>query len=90
MFESWILVCLAVGPDLCREIQDTEGPYRTEKECMLRNDEMAAFVYERQVFEVKIRSRCKVVSEENDESTPPSTQEEGIESSTGTILGTSI
>ena len=44
MFESWILVCLAVGPDLCREIQDTEGPYRTEKECMLRNDEMATFV----------------------------------------------
>ena len=90
MFESWILVCLAVGPDLCREIKDTEGPYRTEKECMLRNDEMATFVYERQVFEVNIKSRCKIVSEKNDESTPPNTQKEGIESSTRTILGTSI
>ena len=90
MFESWILVCLAVGPDLCREIKDTEGPYRTEKECMLRNDEMATFVYERQVFEVNIRSRCKLVSEENDEFTTPDTQKEGIESSTGTIFRTSI
>ena len=90
MFESCILVCLAVGPDLCREIRDTEGPYLTEKECMIRNDEMAKFVFERQVFEVVIRSRCKLVSEENDEFTSPDTQEEGIESSTGTILGTSI
>ena len=90
MFESWILVCLAVGPNLCREIRDTEGPYLTEKESALRNDEMAQFVFERQVFEVEIRSRCKLVSEENDESTTPATQKEGIESSTGTILGTSI
>ena len=90
MFESWILVCLAVGPDLCREIKDTEGPYLTEKECMLRNDEMATFVYERQVFEVNIRSRCKLVSEKDDEFTSPDTQEERIESSAGTILGTSI
>ena len=90
MFESWILVCLAVGPNLCREIRDTEGPYLTEKECALRNDEMAQFVFERQVFEVEIRRRCKLVSEENDESTTPDTQKEGIESSTGTIFRTSI
>ena len=90
MFESWILVCLAVGPDLCREIKDTEGPYLTEKECMLRNDEMATFVYERQVFEVNIRSRCKLVSEKDDDFTSPDTLEERIESSAGTILGTSI
>ena len=90
MFESWILVCLAVGPNLCREIRDTEGPYLTEQACALRNDEMAQFVFERQVFEVEIRSRCKLVSEENDESTTPDTQKEGIESSTGTIFRTSI
>ena len=90
MFESWILVCLAVGPNLCREIRDTEGPYLTEKECAIRNDEMAQFVFERQVFEVEIRSRCKLVSEENDESTPPDTPDERIESSTGTMLVTSI
>jgi len=90
MFESWILVCLATGPDLCREVRDTEGPYPTEKECMLRNDEMATYIYERQVFEVVIRSRCKSVSENNDESTPPDTQKEGIDPATGTVLGTSI
>ena len=90
MFESWILVCLAVGPDLCREIRDTEGPYLTEKECILRNDEMAKFVFERQVFEVVIKSRCKVVSEENDESTPPDTQKEGTDAPAGAIFGTSI
>ena len=90
MFEAWILVCSVVAPDLCTEMQDTIGPYSTEKECMLRNDEMAKFVFERQVFEVEIRSRCKLVSEENDESITPDTQKEGIESSTGTILGTSL
>ena len=90
MFESWILVCLAVGPSLCREIKDTDGPYRTEQECKLRNDEMAKFVYERQVFAVEIKSRCKLVSEENDESTTPDTEEEGIESPAGAILRTSI
>ena len=90
MFESWILVCLAVGPDLCQEIRDTQGPYLTEKECMLRNDEMAKFVFERQVFEVVIRSRCKLVSEKDDEFTSPDTQEEGTESPTGAILRTSI
>jgi len=90
MFEAWILVCSVVAPDLCTEMQDTIGPYSTEKECMLRNDEMAKFVFERQVFEVEIRSRCKLVSEENDESTTPDTQEEGIESPAGTILRTSI
>ena len=90
MFESWILVCLAVGPSLCREIKDTEGPYLTEKECTLRNDEMAKFVYERQVFEVEIRSRCKFVSENDDESTTPDAQEEGTDRTTGTFLRTSI
>ena len=90
MFESWILVCLAVGPSLCREIKDTEGPYLTEKECALRNDEMAKFVFERQVFEVEIRSRCKFVSENDDESTTPDTEEEGTDPTTGTFLRTSI
>jgi hypothetical protein len=90
MFESWILVCSVVVPELCTELRDTEGPYPTEKECVLRNDEMAKFVYERQVFAVEIKSRCKLVSEENDESTTPDTEEEGIESPAGTILRTSI
>ena len=86
MFESWILVCLAVGPDLCREIRDTDGPYPTEKQCMLRNDEMAKFVYERQVFEVEIRSRCKFVSENDDESTTPDQKEGTDQNSTKTVV----
>ena len=90
MFESWILVCSVVVPELCTELRDTEGPYPTEKECVLRNDEMAKFVYERQVFAVEIKSRCKLVSEENDESTTPDAQEKGTDPATGTFLRTSI
>ena len=90
MFESWILVCSVVVPELCTELRDTEGPYPTEKECVLRNDEMAKFVYERQVFAVEIKSRCKFVSENDDESTTPDAQEEGTDRTTGTFLRTSI
>lgn len=90
MFESWILVCSVVVPTLCTELRDTEGPYPTEKECVLRNDEMAKFVYERQVFAVEIKSRCKFVSENDDESTTPDTQKEGTDAPAGAILGTSI
>ena len=91
MFESWLLVCLSVSPDTCREIRDTQGPYPTEQQCIERIVEMREFVSASHLFELDIKHRCKVVSEENnDEPTPPNAQKEGIESSTGTILGTSI
>lgn len=91
MFESWLLVCLSVSPDTCHEIRDTQGPYPTEQQCIERIVEMRQFVSASHLFELNIKHRCKIVSEENnDESTPPSTQEERIESPTGQILGTSI
>jgi len=91
MFESWLLVCLSVSPDTCAELQDTKGPYPTEQQCIERIVEMREFVSASHLFELNIKHRCKIVSEENnDESTSPDTQKEGIESSTGTILGTSI
>ena len=62
MFESWILVCSVVVPTLCSELRDTEGPYPTEKECVLRNDEMAKFVYERQVFAVEITRLAALIA----------------------------
>jgi len=41
MFEASLLVCLAVSPETCRQLSDTEGPYPTENECKARVDEMA-------------------------------------------------
>ena len=91
MFESWLLVCLLVSLDTCTELKDTQGPYPTEQQCIERIVEMRQFVNSSHLFELDIKHRCKVVSEENnDESTSPSTQEEGTKSPTGQVLGTSI
>lgn len=35
MFETMVLICL-MGGSLCHTLQDTEGPYQTEKECVKR------------------------------------------------------
>ena len=86
MFESWILVCLSAMPNMCTEVRDTLGPYPTEEECSLRNDEMAQYAFSNQLFEVTIRSRCKVI---DDEFTTPDSEKEGTDSPTGTVLGTS-
>ena len=52
MFEAALLVCLAIAPEECVELDDTEGPYTTEAACRLRVDEMAEFATRANLFEL--------------------------------------
>lgn len=90
MFEAAILVCLSVSPDTCQQLTDTRGPYPEFEQCEARVAEMIAFTEKANLFELDFKWRCKSVSEKNDESTPPDTQEEGTDSTTGEVLGVAI
>ena len=46
-----------------------------------------SFAFSNQLFDVSIRSRCKVI---DDESTTPDPEKEGTDSPTGTVLGTGL
>ena len=41
MFEAFVLVCMLRDPTVCHTLQDTEGPYKTEKQCEVRAYEIA-------------------------------------------------
>ena len=58
MFEASLLVCLAISPETCRELNDTEGPYKTQNECKARVDEMAEFAIAANLFELDIKWKC--------------------------------
>ena len=62
MFEASLLVCLAVSPETCRQLDDTQGPYPTENECKARADEMAAFATAANLFELDIKWKCSKTS----------------------------
>jgi len=85
MLEAWLLVCLSVSPDTCVQIRDTRGTYPTEQQCRTRINEMEQFVRQQHLFQLDIKWRCTSVSENNDESTPPDTQEKGTDPTTGAV-----
>jgi hypothetical protein len=41
MFEAFVLVCMLSDPTICQTLQDTQGPYKTEKQCEVRAYEIA-------------------------------------------------
>ena len=41
MFEAFVLVCLIGTNNVCHTLEDLEGPYKTEKQCVKRADEIA-------------------------------------------------
>lgn len=41
MFEAFMLVCMISNATICHTLADTEGPYNTHDECILRIDKMA-------------------------------------------------
>jgi len=90
LYEAAILVCLSVSPDTCHELKDTRGPYETKEACKARVDEMSRFAIKVHLFELDIKWKCASVSGQNNESTSPDTQEEGIESSTGKVPRLSV
>ena len=90
LYEAAILVCLSVSPDTCQALKDTRGPHETKEACKERVDEMAEFATKVHLFELNISWQCKSVSGQNDESTSPDTQEEGLESPTGEVPRLSV
>ena len=41
MFEAFVLVCLLGTNNICHTLEDLEGPYKTEKQCVQRAYEIA-------------------------------------------------
>jgi hypothetical protein len=41
MFEAFVLVCMLKDPTVCHTLQDTEGPYTKEQQCVSRAYEIA-------------------------------------------------
>jgi len=41
MFTATIIACLMGVPDSCITFVDNRGPYETEKQCLIRTEEMA-------------------------------------------------
>ena len=41
MFTATIIACLMGVPDSCITFVDNRGPYETEKQCMIRTEQMA-------------------------------------------------
>jgi hypothetical protein len=41
MFEAFMLVCMIGNSNVCHTIADIEGPYKTQRECIMRVNEMA-------------------------------------------------
>jgi hypothetical protein len=90
LYEAAILVCLSVSPDTCHALKDTRGPYETKEACKARVDEMSRFAIKVHLFELDIKWKCASVSGQNDESTSPDTQEEGLDSPTGKVPRLSV
>lgn len=42
MFEAYVLACIIGSTHLCHTLQDLEGPYKTEKECVRRAYEIGS------------------------------------------------
>ena len=62
MFEASLLVCLAISPESCVQLDDTRGPYETKNACEARVDEMAEFTTSNHLFELNIKWKCNETS----------------------------
>ncbi len=58
MFEAFVLICLMKQPDVCQTLQDTEGPYSTEKQCEVRAYEIALDLPEYMPNYVATKYKC--------------------------------
>ena len=74
MFEAFVLVCLIGTNNVCHTLEDLEGPYKTEKQCVKRAYEIAtelpsympnyyALKYKCMTEEGKIKTQCHTKKE---------------------------
>ena len=58
MFEAFVLVCLMGTNNICHTLQDLEGPYKTEKQCVSRAYEIAVELPDWMPEYVAVRYKC--------------------------------
>ena len=58
MFEAFVLVCLIGTNNVCHTLEDLEGPYKTEKQCVSRAYEIAVELPDWMPEYVAVRYKC--------------------------------
>ena len=58
MFEAFVLVCMLRDPTVCHTLKDTEGPYKTEKQCEVRAYEIAMELSEYMPEYIATKYKC--------------------------------
>jgi len=59
MFEAFVFICMLKDPMDCQTLQDTEGPYKTEKQCVARVYEIAVELPEYLPQYIATRYKCE-------------------------------
>jgi len=60
MFEAFVLVCLLGTNNVCHTLEDLEGPYKTEKQCVKRAYEIAMELPEYMPNYYALKYKCKI------------------------------
>jgi|TARA_R100001463_G_scaffold85001_1_gene139808 hypothetical protein len=63
MFEAFVYVCLIGAANVCHTLQDLEGPYKTEKQCVSRAYEIAMDLPDFMPSFVAVKYKCLVDGE---------------------------
>lgn len=63
MFETLVLVCLSINPNICQALQDLNGPYKTEEECIARAYEIAKDLPTHMPNYVAMKYKCADVAD---------------------------
>ena len=58
MFEAFVFICMLKDPTNCQTLQDTQGPYIKESQCIKRAYEIAMDLPEWMPEYVAIRYKC--------------------------------
>ena len=58
MFEAFVFVCMLKDPTNCRTLADTQGPYRTEAQCVKRAYQIAVELPDWMPEYLAIRYKC--------------------------------
>jgi hypothetical protein len=58
MFEAFVFICMLKDPTNCQTLQDTQGPYQKESQCVKRAYQIAVELPEWMPEYVAVRYKC--------------------------------
>ncbi len=58
MFEAFVLVCMLKDPTVCHTLQDTEGPYIKQSQCVKRVYQIAVELPEYMPEYLAVKYKC--------------------------------